>query len=93
MKTYTQQVAGGRIVIFDLLERPLLQEVKFVGCKEIHQHTLRKEADIKVGDPADPFAIEEARRKLEEFYHSKASPAPASPCWKATSRKIARRFS
>jgi len=71
VKTYTQQVAGGRIVIFDLLERPLLQEVKFVGCKEIHMRTLRKEADIKVGDPADPFAIEEARRKLEEFYHSK----------------------
>jgi Zn-dependent protease with chaperone function len=71
VKTYTQQVAGGRIVIFDLLERPLLQEVKFVGCKEIHMRTLRKEADIKAGDPVDPFAIEEARRKLEEFYHGK----------------------
>ena len=71
VKTWTQPVAAGRIVIFDLLERPILQEVKFTGNKEIHQRTLRKEAEIKVGDPADPFAVEEARRKVEEFYHSK----------------------
>ena len=31
--------------------------------------TLRKEAGIKVGDPVDPNAIEEARRKIEDFYH------------------------
>jgi outer membrane protein insertion porin family len=71
VKTWTQQVAGGRIVIFDLLERPILREVKLQGCKEVHQRVLRKEGDVKVGDPADPFAIEEARRKMEEFYHSK----------------------
>ena len=58
-------------MIFDLLERPILREVKLQGCKEVHQRVLRKEGDVKVGDPADPFAIEEARRKIEEFYHSK----------------------
>ncbi len=71
VKTYWQQVAGGRIVIFEVLERPLLQEVKFVGCKEIRKKTLQKESGLKVGDALDPFAIEEARRKLEEHYHSK----------------------
>ena len=71
VKTFTQQVAGGRIVIFDLLERPMLQEVKSVGCKEIRMKTLRKEADIKVGDPADPFAIEEARRQARRVLSRK----------------------
>ena len=71
VQTYWQQVPGGRIVIFDVLERPLLQDVLFVGCKEIRKKTLQKEAEVKVGDPVDPFAIEEARRKLEEFYHTK----------------------
>ena len=37
VRTYWQQVPGGRIVIFDLLERPLLQDVLFIGCEEIRQ--------------------------------------------------------
>jgi beta-lactamase regulating signal transducer with metallopeptidase domain len=69
VKTYTQKAVGGWIVVFDLLERPLVQEVNFIGNKEIDRRTLRKTADVKVGDPADPFAIEEARRRIEEFYH------------------------
>ncbi len=72
VRTWYQQLAGGYRVIFELLERPLLREVLFIGCGDgIRKQTLQKEADIKVGDPADPFAIEEARRKLEEFYRSK----------------------
>ena len=71
VKTFWQQVEGGRIVIFDVLERPLLSEVLFVGCSEIRKKTLQKEAELKKGDPVDPFAIEEARRKLEEFYHKR----------------------
>jgi outer membrane protein insertion porin family len=71
VKTYWQQVDGGRIVIFDVLERPLLSEVLFVGCSEIRRKTLAKESELKKGDPVDPFAIEEARRKLEEFYHKR----------------------
>jgi outer membrane protein insertion porin family len=70
VQTYSQQVPGGRIVVFDLLERPLLTDVLFVGCREIRKRTLQKEANIKTGDPADTIAIEEARRKLEEYYHT-----------------------
>jgi outer membrane protein insertion porin family len=71
VRTYFQQVPGGRIVIFDLLERPLLTDVLFVGCSEVRKKVLQKESDLKTGDPVDPFAIEEARRKLEEFYHKR----------------------
>ncbi len=71
IKTYWQQVAGGRVVIFDLMERPLLQDVLFVGCYEIRKTVLQKEAGIKKGDAANPFAVEEARAKLEEFYHKR----------------------
>ncbi len=71
IETFWQQVAGGRLVIFNLVERPLLTEVLFVGCKEIRKKALQKEAGVKVGDPVDPFAIEEARRKLEEYYRTK----------------------
>ncbi len=71
IETFWQQVAGGRIVIFNVVERPLLTDVLFVGCKELRKKALQKEAEIKVGDPVDPYAIEEARRHLEEYYQSK----------------------
>jgi len=72
VRTYWQQVAGGRVVIFDLIERPcLLEEPKFVGNKEVRRKVLQKESGIKKGDPLDPTAMEEARRKLEEFYHGR----------------------
>ena len=71
VNTYHQQVPGGQIVSFVLVERPLLKEVLFVGCHEIRKKTLQKEADLKAGDAVDPLAIEEARRKLEEYYHTK----------------------
>ena len=71
MRYYWQQVPGGRIVIFEVVERPLLKAVKFIGRHEIHMKTLRKEAGLKVGDPADPNTIEEARRKIEDLYHQR----------------------
>ncbi|MCD4727017.1 MAG: BamA/TamA family outer membrane protein, partial [Pirellulales bacterium] len=71
VKTYSQRVTGGRVVIFDVLERPLLQDVKYIGCKKISKKTLRKETKLKAGDSLDPFAVEEARRKIEELYHKR----------------------
>ena len=62
-------------MIFDVVERPLLHEILFLGCKEVHQKVLEKELEkeckLKEGDALDPFVIEEARRHLEEFYHTK----------------------
>ncbi len=71
VKTYWQRVTGGRVVIFDVLERPLLQDVKYIGCKKISKKTLQKETKLKAGDSLDPFAVEEARRKIEELYHNR----------------------
>ena len=71
VKPYSQQVPGGRVVVFNLVERPLLSAVLFIGCQEIRKGTLQKEAKLKANDPADPMAIEEARRKIEEYYHDR----------------------
>lgn len=66
-----QRVPGGRIVYFLLVERPVLTAVKYIGCHQIHMRTLKKECGLKVGDPADPSAVEEARHKIEELYHKR----------------------
>jgi len=71
VKASTQQVSGGRVVIFEVHERPTLDSVKYVGNEKIKRKQLSKEAGFKKGDPADPYAVEEGRRKLEEYYKTK----------------------
>jgi outer membrane protein insertion porin family len=69
--TLYQDVPAGRIVIFRVVERPLLAYVRYVGNKKIKEKTLAKETALKEGEAADPFAIEEARRAIEALYHQK----------------------
>src|SRR3989304_6560536 len=69
VKTYYQRVPGGRIVIYEVFERPILLDIKFVGNSKVSRKKLQKEAALKAGDPLDPFAVEEDRRKLEDYYH------------------------
>ncbi len=64
-------VPGGQLVIFEVLERPTLRYVKYVGFQKIKRKTLEKESGIKAGDALDPFAVEQARARLEEFYRGK----------------------
>ncbi len=71
VKPYTQRVDGGRVVIFEVIERPLLQEVVYVGNSKIKTKVLQKENNLKVGDALDPFAVEEGRAKIEGFYRSR----------------------
>ncbi len=71
VKTYVRVVQGGCEVAFDIVERPILREVKFVGNEYVTKKALQKEADLKPGDPLDTFAVEEARRKLEAYYKKK----------------------
>lgn len=73
VKPYSQKVSGGRVVIFEVLERPMLHYVRYVGNK-LAKRTLEKEAGIKPGDALDTFAVEEARRRIEEYYHTHGYP-------------------
>ena len=65
------RVKEGVVVIFQVVERPMLRYVKYVGNEKITTRTLRKKAEIDVGDSMDPYVVEEARRRLESFYHEK----------------------
>ncbi|MBM4022584.1 MAG: hypothetical protein FJ284_10175, partial [Planctomycetes bacterium] len=63
--------ADGVVVIFQVVERPMLRYVKYVGNERITTRTLRKKAEIDVGDSMDPYVVEEARRRIEGYYHEK----------------------
>lgn len=65
------RIADGVVVIFQVVERPMLRYVKYVGNQRITTRTLRKKAEIDVGDSMDPYVVEEARRRIEGYYHEK----------------------
>jgi len=71
VKTLREDAPGGVIIIFQVAERPTLEYVKYVGNEKIYTKTLAKQTELKRGDALDPYAVEDGRRKMEEFYHGK----------------------
>ena len=61
----------GIVVVFQVVERPMLRHIRYVGNSRVTTRTLRKKAEIDVGDAMDPYVVEEARRRVESYYHEK----------------------
>ncbi|HEV3137926.1 MAG TPA: POTRA domain-containing protein, partial [Pirellulales bacterium] len=57
-----EHVPGGVIVTFEVIERPTLEYVRYLGNKKMTNKTLAKETGLKKGDALDTYAIEEGRR-------------------------------
>lgn len=71
VKSYTQQVGDGVVVTFEVFERPTIHYVQFLGNRALSDKALAKQDGLEEGEPLNRYAVEEARRKLEEFYQSK----------------------
>jgi len=65
------RAADGVVVIFQVVERPMLRHVRFVGNRRMTSRALKKQSEIDVGDSMDPYVVEEARRRIESHYHEK----------------------
>jgi outer membrane protein insertion porin family len=63
-----EQADRGRVVIFEVVERPVIRYVEYLGNHGIRTKKLAKETDLKVGGSVDPSAVEEGRRKLISLY-------------------------
>ena len=64
-----QEAGGGVIVIFQVVQRPIIQEIIVVGCENELRSSLVSKSELKVKDPLDPYAITEGRSKIEAYYH------------------------
>ncbi len=72
VRPHTQQVPGGVVVVFQVVERRTIRYVRYVGRVKVRREkALADKTTLKVGDALDPFAVEEGRRKLEEFYQER----------------------
>lgn len=74
VRIYTQQAAEGMVVTFEVFERPTIRAIEFRGNRGITDRTLTKQCGLTVGDSLNFYAIEEARRKIEDYYRSKGFP-------------------
>lgn len=74
VRIYTQQAAAGMVVTFEIFERPTIRAIEFRGNRGLSDRALLKQCGLAVGDALNFYAIEEARRKIEDHYRSKGFP-------------------
>ena len=70
VKPLYESTPQGRIVFFQVVERPTIRYVTYLGNKKISDKKLDKQTNLKVGGSIDPYAVEEGRRKIREQYQS-----------------------
>ncbi|MCA9238517.1 MAG: hypothetical protein KDA44_23760, partial [Planctomycetales bacterium] len=71
VKAKTVHTPQGRIVVFEVVERPTIRYIEYLGNERISDKGLAKQTLLKIGGSVDPQSVLEGRRKLEEHYRSK----------------------
>lgn len=71
VRTYTKEVPGGVVVTFEVFERPTIREIKFIGNKRLTDSILKKQSGLQKSEALNLYSVEEARNRLEDYYHSK----------------------
>ncbi|MCC9607610.1 hypothetical protein LOC68_11875 [Blastopirellula sp. JC732] len=71
VKILTQQSAQGVVVTFQVFERPSIQYVKFIGNESATDKALLKKSGLEVGGALNRFVVEDARRRVEEYYRTR----------------------
>jgi len=72
VRTTRQNVRGGGVVVvYEFVERSIIRYVRIEGNEKISDSKLLKESGLKIRESLDPFVVQEAQRKIVEYYHSK----------------------
>lgn len=59
------------IVVVEVDEYPVLRYVRFLGNTKFSDRALYKKSGLKKNEGLDPYAIEDARQRILEYYHEK----------------------
>ncbi|MBX3424845.1 MAG: BamA/TamA family outer membrane protein [Pirellulales bacterium] len=71
VKPKSVKTPQGRIVVFEVTERPTIRYVEYIGNNRFSDKTLGKQTLLKVGGSVDPQSVQEGRRKIREYYQGK----------------------
>lgn len=70
VKSLHETTPKGKVVIFQVVERPTIRYVAYVGNYRVTDKKLSSETGLKDGGAVDPYAVEEGRRKIREYYQT-----------------------
>lgn len=70
VKTLKEETEDGIVITYEVIEQPTVHYIRFEG-NELSEKKLLKQTGLSIGSALNPYAVEEARRKLEQFYHDK----------------------
>ena len=62
---------AGDVLVFRLLERPIVRRVEYKGLKKVNQKVFDNLTQLKPGSPFDVASNRECARRIEEYYHDK----------------------
>jgi outer membrane protein insertion porin family len=68
VRTRVEDFEGGVKLTFEVVERPFVRDVEFVGNQRISSDTLREKVDLKLGAVYNPVEVQRAREKLKDYY-------------------------
>lgn len=66
---FLQQTDKGVIITIEVIERPYVKKIRFVGNRAMTDWQLKRKLQLKEGEPLDLHQIRMARQQLEDFYH------------------------
>ncbi len=69
-----RDLSNGVEVIFQVVERPTIRDIIFVGNQDVTNRKLLKKSELQKDAALDPYQVEEARRRLEAYYHEQGYP-------------------
>ena len=61
----------GNVLVFRVLERPIVRKVEYKGNKKIKTKEFDKMTQLKPGQPYDVSVNKECTRRIEQYYHEK----------------------
>ena len=74
VRTFQRQVPGGIMVTIEVVERPTIHYIKFLGNRSVREKKLGQLAELQVGDSLNQYAVEEALKRILRYYHTNGYP-------------------
>ena len=71
VRTHYEKTAAGRVVVYEVVERPTIRWVNYLGNEDVKDKKLAKETGIELGGSVDPYAVQEGARKIREYYQGR----------------------
>lgn len=71
VKIDTEEGPGGKVVVFNVVEKPSISRISFQGNKKIKEKELNEESGIKRYSILNRNEIRQSINRLKEYYHQK----------------------